>query len=228
MLKDLARLLVSDSCYGCGELLSGDERYICLGCLSRIEQTGFHLHPADNELYLRLAGRVPLAGAAALFYFDKGGQLQQIIQALKYGDAPQVGVYLGELYGGLLRGSAFAAGLEALVPVPLHRSRLIQRGYNQSEQIAIGIGRALGVPVRTDLVRRARRTLTQTRKSNAARWDNVREAFAAAPAWPASVLLIDDIITTGATLEACIRAICAAAQPPAGIRIASIGMARMH
>lgn len=228
MWKSFTQLFTSRSCLSCENELTSQETCVCFHCLSQIEQTGFHKNCRENELYYRFAGKVPVDAAASLFYFDKQGRLQRLLKELKYNELPQVGLFLGELYGEILKGSALVEGIEALVPVPLHRQKLIKRGYNQAERIAKGMSKSLGIPVRDQNLRRTRKTLTQTKKSGEARWENVAGAFAVEASLPGSLLLIDDVITTGATLEAAIRAMGEAAAPPQQIRVASIGMARKH
>jgi ComF family protein len=227
-LRSLFSLFVSQGCYACERPLSSQETYVCLHCLSQMEETHFHEEMTNNELYYRLAGRVPLVGAASLFYFDKAGKLQKLIQALKYERAPQLGTFLGRYFGEVLAGSTLMADVEALIPVPLHRSKLRQRGYNQAALIAEGMGEALGIPLREDLVQRTRKTSAQARKAGAARWANVEGAFVVQGELPAQVMVIDDVITTGATLEATVQALLAASQPPQGIRVGAIGLTRKH
>ncbi|MEZ4826895.1 MAG: ComF family protein [Bacteroidia bacterium] len=226
MLRHFAQLFVANSCYGCDSPLTIQEKHVCFSCLSRMEQTNLHLSPSENELYFRLAGRIPLAGAMSLFYFSKAGRLQKILQHLKYKGAPHLGVFLGEYYGHILKNMPWVGETDAIIPVPLHLSRRISRGYNQSERIACGLGKVLKIPVRNDIVRRSRKTLTQTKKGGGNRWDNVSGAFSVVKTPPKSILLIDDVITTGATLEACIRALSAVETPAEKIYVASIGMAR--
>ncbi|MDX2249285.1 MAG: ComF family protein [Bacteroidia bacterium] len=226
MITQFAQLFVANSCYGCESPLTIQEKCICLSCLSQIQETQTHLKISDNELYYRLAGRIPLDGAMSLFYFAKSGRLQKILQHLKYKSAPRLGVFLGQYYGHILRGGDWLGQVNAVVPVPLHASRLIQRGYNQSEQIARGLSIALDIPLETQLLKRSRKTLTQTRKAGGNRWENVSGAFELKKNPPAGLLLVDDVITTGATLEACIRTLSEAKVPPEKIYIASIGMAK--
>lgn len=226
MWKDLGSLFISQACYGCDQELTSQETYLCLSCLSQIEQTNFHLRPQDNELYFRMAGRLPLAGATALFFYDKAGRLQRIIKALKYQQQARLGNYLGALLGETLEGSPFLQGVEAIVPVPLHRRKQWKRGYNQSERIADGLASVSGIPVATDLVRRRRFTRAQARQAGTSRWQNVAGAFEGRKASPAHVLLLDDMITTGNTLIACAQGLLSGPQPPQRISVVSIGMAR--
>jgi len=226
MIKNLRSLWVAHSCYGCNSALSSQESFICLGCQSLLQPTQFHEQPLDNELFYRLAGRVALQGATSLFYLDKKGTLQTLIKHLKYQDAPHLGTYLGKMLGKTLKDTPFLAGIDAIVPIPLHWKKRITRGYNQSEYIARGVHHTTGIPVYPDLLKRTRKTRTQTRLSTTSRWENVAQAFEVTRACPAGILLLDDVITTGATLEAAMRSLWFHPHPPQIIRVASIGMAR--
>jgi ComF family protein len=227
-LRSLLSLLVSQGCYACGRSLSSQESLVCLSCLSQVQETDFQHRMADNELYHRLAGRVPLVGASSLFYFDKAGKLQKLMQALKYEQVPQLGIFFGRYFGEVLADSPLVIGVEALIPVPLHPRKEQKRGYNQANLIAQGMSEVLGIPTRAELVQRIRKTTSQARKAGAARWANVEGAFRACEPLPAQVMVVDDVITTGATLEATIRALLAVAKPPEGIRAASIGLTRKN
>jgi ComF family protein len=226
LLRDLLSLLFPEDCPGCDQTLVKGEGAVCTQCLMELGETRFHESPTDNELYYRLAGKVPLAGAMALFYFDKRGRFKRITQALKYGNRPQVGRYLGHYYGEILRGIPQVAGASTLVPVPLHRSRFAERGYNQSEMIAAGLGKALGIPVDTGSLARSAKTRTQTRKSKTERWENVADAFEMRRPLGGNLILVDDVITTGATLEACIRELYAQAEVPGSVVVVALGMTR--
>jgi ComF family protein len=226
MWKNLARLFVANDCLACGQMLTTQERHVCLQCLSQMEETYFHDKPADNELYFRLAGKVPLSGAASLFYFDKGGRLQRVIKQLKYQSIPQVGNYLGEYYANRIKASGMLAGAEAIVPVPLHPRKQRKRGYNQAERIARGLGRGLNLPVRTDVLKRVRYTESQARKDGQDRWKNVEEAFRVVKPLPKGIILVDDIITLGATMGACLKALHQAEQTAEHIYALSLGLTR--
>ena len=213
-------------CPGCDRPLQGGEDAVCVGCLMELQETDFHLHPTENELFLRLAGRVPLSGASALFYFDKRGRFKRMIQALKYKNRPQVGRYLGQFYAEKLRDAPMIAQADALVAVPLHRSRQAERGYNQSEMIAEGISKVLSIPVVPNALVRSSKTTSQTKKTQTERWENVEHAFEMKKPLGGRIILVDDVITTGATLEACIRCLYAQATPPESVYVLSLGMAR--
>ncbi|MEZ4686485.1 MAG: ComF family protein [Bacteroidia bacterium] len=226
LIKDLLSLLVHQGCYACGRQLASQEHIVCFNCLGHIQQTDFHLAPKENELYYRLAGRVELGGATGLFYFDKKGKLQRLINAFKYQDAPDVAVHLGRLLGHSLKDSEMAGEFDAVIPVPLHPAKALKRGYNQAERIAFGLAEALGKDLDTACLLRSRNTRTQTRKSRDARWRNVNGAFELKKQPPSRLLLVDDVITTGATLEACIQVLQAADITPEYVAIGCVGLAR--
>lgn len=205
MWKDLLDLWFPRNCPGCDRSLVKGEVAVCLNCLTELSATGDHLHLQANPLYDRLAGRVQINGALAGFYFDKHGRTQKLLQALKYGNQPRVGLALGRTWGHGLAEVGALHSLQGLVPVPLHPARQRERGYNQAERIAAGLGEALGVPVLDGVLQRVKRTESQTRKNRQERWENVREVFRLAQPVEGHVALVDDVATTGATLEACVQ-----------------------
>ncbi len=226
MLSDLLQLIFPKNCPGCDNALGRGEAAVCVHCLLELEETRFHLQPADNELYYRLAGRVPLIGASAMYYFDKRGRFKKMMQALKYGNCPQVGKFLGQYYGECLKDEPLISQALTIVPVPLHRSRFAERGYNQSEMIALGLGKALGISVDIKALQRTSKTATQTKKTQKERWENVESVFGMQRPLSGHLILVDDVITTGATLEACIRTLYAQAAPPESVYVLALGMAR--
>ncbi|MEM7037063.1 MAG: ComF family protein, partial [Bacteroidota bacterium] len=161
-----------------------------------------------------------------LYMYTKKGRLQGIVKALKYKSQPMVGVDMGQVYGEKLKAAEMMRGVEALIPVPLHRSRLAQRGYNQSEKIAEGLTAELEIPIVTDCLVRSKKTATQTKKGREARYENMKESFEVQGTPPRSVALVDDVVTTGATLEACIQALMAHPEPPEKVFILALGMAK--
>jgi ComF family protein len=226
MLRDLLNLIFPRTCPGCERDLVRGEGAVCTKCLLDIQETGSHLQESDNELFYRFAGKTPLAGAFAMYYFDKQGKFKKIIQALKYKKMPQVGRFLGELYGQQLQESGSLSSVDAIVPVPLHRTRLVERGYNQSAEICKGIHKATQIPLVTNALIRGEKTVSQTRKTKTERWENVKDVFVMRRPIAGNILLVDDVITTGSTLEACIRTLYAQSTPPDSVRIAALGMAR--
>ncbi|MDR1517902.1 MAG: ComF family protein [Dysgonamonadaceae bacterium] len=223
LLKEISHLFFPKTCVACGEKLLPSEEGICLSCLLKLPKTDNFKEPG-NRAEILLAGRFPFERAASFCVFTSEGMLQPIIHQLKYNSRKELGVALGRLYGNDLIGSDFLKPIDALVPVPLHPKKEKKRGYNQSEMIARGISEVTGLPVSsTSLIRRISNP-TQTKKSKNQRWENVDGIFALKnpPDFASKhVLLIDDIITTGSTLEACANALLEC--PDIRISIATIG-----
>lgn len=207
LLQSLIDLLFPRTCPGCGHALKAGERAVCISCLLEMPATHFHLNPKNNPLFFRLAGRVPLEAASAMYYFDKHGRLKRVVSSLKYRKNPKIGYELGRMIGETIHGQDWVKDLQAVVPVPLHPKRKAERGYNQSAALGQGLALSLGIPLLSESLVRVVNTKTQTRKGKTERWENVESAFQRVGEIPGHVLLMDDIITTGATTEACIRAL---------------------
>ena len=182
---------------------------ICLRCDYEFPKTESHLN-SDNYIAAKFYGKVYLHDAVAYYKFSKSGKVQRVLHRLKYHNRPELGELIGRRYGHELGKLNFQSGYDMIVPVPLHKSKLKRRGYNQSAVFAAGLGEALGIPIREYALRRIVKTSTQTRKSRIERWQNVDNIFEV----PLSeeildkrILLVDDVITTGATLESCVRAL---------------------
>lgn len=178
---------------------------LCFACQHKLPKTDFHLDP-ENALMQRFWGRLPLQAAASLFYFIKGGRAQQLIHQLKYNHKPAVGIQLGQSFGNHLKNSPLFQRIDYIVPVPLHPKKQHQRGYNQSETFAQGLSSSMGIPCFAHALERGNFTQSQTRKGRMERMKNVMEAFKLKDGKTLRgkhVLLVDDVITTGATLEAC-------------------------
>ncbi|WP_022836655.1 ComF family protein [Salisaeta longa] len=202
--RGLLDVLYPPRCLHCGDRALGPKRPLCAACLEGLER-------ATPTAVQRRLDRLPAAtrwldGAHALWIFDKDGPLQALQHALKYGDRPAYGPPLGRL---LARSCADALGpVAAVVPVPLHRVRYLERGYNQAARIAMGVAEELGVPHRPELLRRPRPTRSQTGLERAARWANVGDAFDAPEALDAAAyVLVDDVLTTGSTVAAAAKAL---------------------
>lgn len=228
VIRDVLHLVFPDSCACCSAQLRRGEAEICVSCLSDIEPTEFHVHPGDNELFRRFAGKVPVEAAASLFWFDKSGKLQRAISQMKYHHRPSIGRFMGLHYGRELAGLEWVRRCEAFIPVPLHAARRAQRGFNQAEAFAKGLSRATGIPVHSRALRRTAATATQTRKSATERWENVKDVFTLDKPVGNSVILVDDVITTGATLEACVRAMRESSFAPQWIGVLSIACTRRN
>lgn len=204
-LDDFFSLFYPNLCLVCDANLPPNQESICLPCQYRLPKTDFHLHK-ENAFSERFWGRLPLESGAAFYKFNKGGRTQHLIHRLKYENKQAVGIRMGQLYGSKLRESPFFSAIDLILPVPLHARRYHERGYNQSELFARGLSEAMEVPYLSDGLVRSLHTTTQTHKTRLERVRNVAEAFAVKTKEMLEgrhVLLVDDVITTGATLEAC-------------------------
>ncbi|MEQ8702596.1 MAG: phosphoribosyltransferase family protein [Phaeodactylibacter sp.] len=204
-LNDLLGLFYPNLCYACGQNLpAGQSDPVCLTCHYKLPRTDHHLH-AENAFTERLWGRLELQSAAAFFQFVKDGRVQRLLYHLKYNGKREVGLYLGKLYGAALKSVPAFQSVDAIVPVPLHPRKEKIRGYNQADWFARGLSETMQRPVIYAL-KRTVFTQTQTRMTRAERQVNVSRAFelSASVSLPGKhVLLVDDVVTTGATLEAC-------------------------
>jgi ComF family protein len=204
-LANFINLLFPQLCQACKVTLLGTEELICTDCLYHLPYTNFH-HQPNNIVAKQFWGKINLQAACALLYFEKGGKVQQLMHQFKYNNAPQIGVKLGHIAGEQLLQNKIFNTVNVIVPVPLHKKRLRKRGYNQSACFAEGLAQKLHAQVSEhNLIRRVN-TATQTHKSRFARFQNMQEVFAInRPEDLAGkhILLVDDIITTGSTLEAC-------------------------
>jgi ComF family protein len=208
-ISDFTGLIFPRICAACGNSLWKHEDTICHSCEFHLPRTNFHFE-VENPVTRMFRGRVPLQSGAAFLYFNKGSKVQKLVHMLKYNGRKDVGVFLGSLYGQTLKYAPQFNAADVILPVPLHKKKYMKRGYNQSEQLALGLSSALKIPVNRHLLLRTKATETQTRKSRFRRFQNVREIFLVNnPAqWHGKhLLLVDDVITTGATLESCIEAL---------------------
>jgi len=197
---------------------------LCLFCMTDLPFTN-HFELPDNLMEQRFWGRIPFQRAAALFYFQKGEYIQQIIYRMKYGNGQAMGYELGGLLGKALKGSNDFKSVDYLLPVPLHPKKLLERGFNQSELICSGIQQTWDKPICTDLAR-IKHTKTQTQMGRVERAKNLESAFTFASSHPKQThyLLVDDVLTSGATIEACAEAILMF-NPKARISIATLAFA---
>ena len=221
----LTDLFVLNACLACQTPLVRQESHICLDCMGQLPLTSFDQNPGSNDMYKRLAGRVPLSAAYSMAWFDKGGILQHLLEALKYANQPEIGRFLGRQYGRTLLKNGHQLEGFSMVPVPLHPRKLRKRGYNQAEQICLGLQEILPLQMNTDLLIRTRFTRTQTRMSGFRRQKNTQGAFELRGDIPPKMLLVDDILTTGATMAACCQPIVDQAAELPEIRVLTIGIA---
>jgi ComF family protein len=204
-LGDFVALLFPQLCPACGESLIAGENIICTNCRFNLPFTNFHLQP-DNIVARQFWGKVKIEAAYALYYFAKGGKVQNLMHHFKYRGMQQIGVLLGNIAGGQLAKNEIFASADIIIPVPLHKKRLKQRGYNQSACFARGLAEKLAATVDENTLIRVKATETQTRKSRFSRFQNMQEVFTITDPLKLinkHVLLVDDVVTTGSTLEAC-------------------------
>jgi len=203
--NDLFCLFFPELCAACGQNLFRNEKIICTNCLYHLPRTNFHNDP-QNKMARQLWGRFPFEQATAFVYFQKGNRVQNLMHQLKYNKKPEVGVRIGELYAWQLLRSEGWKKADLIIPIPLHPKRLKKRGYNQSEQISKGMAAVLKLPLSTQNLIRTENTESQTKKSRFARYENLKDAFIIKNSFELvqkHIILVDDVMTTGATMEAC-------------------------
>ncbi|UFH55256.1 ComF family protein [Spirosoma sp. KNUC1025] len=214
MFKGIGKIIVDfiDSlfptlCIGCDKPLGENEQVLCTNCRIQLPETGQHRSPHDERLMNKFAGKVPIQFIASYVYFTKGSIVQKIIHNIKYKGHKEAAKVMAGWYAYQLKHECdLTDQIDVIIGVPLHVSRLKQRGYNQAEWIAEGLGEVLNVPVRTDVLVRNRFEISQTYKNRLERWDNVKSVFTVynqEAIAGKNVVLVDDVLTTGATLEAC-------------------------
>ena len=202
---DFISLLFPRLCYGCGTHLMRNENIICTACYVIIPRTGYHT-VADNPVAQLFWGRCFLEKAAAFSFYNKGSRIRNLIHNLKYKGIREIGYELGKIYGLSLKSSGFTDDIDIIIPVPLHPEKKHARGFNQSEIISSGISEVTGVPVNTGSLYRLSVSATQTKRSRYDRWVNVEGIFSVVDQEQIRekhVLLVDDVITTGSTIESC-------------------------
>jgi len=202
---DILGLFFPNSCRLCGKTLHQQEEILCTTCLYKLAHTNFQ-NETENPVMDIFSGRLPLFSATALLFFSKGGGTQQLIHKLKYKGNREIGIYLGKLLGNQLSNSVLFNTAAAIIPVPLHPQKEHKRGYNQSLMICEGIASRMNARVFSDVLYRKVHSSSQTKKSRYERWENVKDIFEIKKGEHLEgkqVILVDDVITTGATLEAC-------------------------
>ncbi len=205
MAESFSHLFFPQVCAGCGSDLIGAEQWLCLECLRQLPATDFAFH-AGNPVEKIFWGRVNCLAASAHYYFTKNAALQHVLHQFKYNGKKQLGHYFGRIMGKALQQSGRFADIDMLVPLPLFASREKRRGYNQAAVLCEGIESVMKLPVVKDLVIRTTATETQTHKNRIERWQNIEGKFELKDAERLQhkhILLVDDVITTGATLDAC-------------------------
>lgn len=208
---DLLQLFYPKLCLGCADESLASNAMICPFCFTSLPRTNFAAIP-DNPTEKLFSGRLPIKEAFSEFYFEKDSLIQALMHQLKYKNKTNVGEFIGELMGESMTASSRFTDIDAIIAMPLHKAKEKKRGFNQSLFIAQGIGRMIGKPVLEKNMERIKNTATQTKKQREERWQNVAYGFRVKN--PGSLqnkhlLLVDDVITTGASIESCGRALLA-------------------
>lgn len=225
--KRFADLISPRACPVCGMRMTVTEEVLCASCNRHLPRTFFWEHPLDNEMAKTFWIQIPVEKVAALFYYEAQSEASRLIYQLKYKGHPEIGEQLGKMTAEEIKESGFFEGIDILVPVPLTPEREKERGYNQSIEIAMGIHLATGIPVISNCLCRKAFAGSQTLKDRRSRQENVINAFQLlrpADLTGKHVLLIDDVVTTGATLVACGQEVMKA--KPRAISILSLGYTR--
>ena len=208
LISDILGLIAPKTCAVCGCRISQTDAFLCEVCNLTLPRTRHIYAPYDNQLAKNFWARIPIERAAALFYYEPGAPVSRMIQQLKYFHHPEIGEALGRFTAVEFQQTDFFEGIDAIVPIPLAPERKRKRGYNQSEEIAKGIAQVIHCPVLTHLVSRLTFKESQTHKGRQQRSENVENAFRLNDAVSMEgkhILLVDDIVTTGATIAACGR-----------------------
>lgn len=202
--KAFSHMIFPDKCLICDEELSKTMNFVCVFCREEMHFTEFEKYAEPTTLDKIFWGRIQLNATYSLLYFEKGKSTQKILHALKYKSNPQVGIEFGKEIGRKIKTLPLFKDIDIIVPVPLHPKKEFDRGYNQSEQIAIGISEVISVDVDKNFLKKQSHTGSQTKKGRFERWDNVVNNFILKKSSKTlnHIAIVDDVITTGATLEA--------------------------
>ena len=206
--QDLVNLVFPNVCVNCSTILVYQEEHLCTACRLSLPKTEYH-HQKENPLFQKFVYEPKVKTVSAYLHFNRYGIAQHLIHELKYNSKPQLGNMLGQWYARDLK--KLDQKLDFIIPVPLHKSKLEKRGYNQSEHIALGMADILEVPVEADIAKRVKRTSTQTKKSKVQRWQNLESVYQiedSSKLEGANILVVDDVLTTGATIGQLVGEIC--------------------
>ncbi len=204
-LSDFWFLFFPKCCEACGRALTRNEEILCFECLFELPRTHY-CKDSDNPIMQMFSGRMKLERATALFTFQKGSRYRKLLHSLKYSHKPEIGILLGKELGAEMLHSGNFSDIDYIIPVPLHPKREKKRGYNQSEKIGEGISAITKIPLLSGVLIRNAETETQTKMTKEERWSNVSGKFVITDSEKLKnkhLLLIDDVITTGATTESC-------------------------
>jgi ComF family protein len=225
MFKSLINLFFPPVCAGCKSFIGTNENVICTVCRHELPLTNHHLNP-ENEAFKKFYGRIPVEYASALLYFHKKGMVQELIHNLKYKGHEEIGTVLGEWYSDDLKNIDILNTVDTIIPVPLHKKRLKERGYNQVTNFGLAFSDNFKIPLNNTILIRKVYSKTQSKKNLLGRMEGIESVFDVVYSEEDKgkhFLLIDDVLTTGATLEACSRALLKI--PGAKISIVCMAMA---
>ncbi|PIF61512.1 ComF family protein [Flavobacterium sp. 11] len=209
MFESIINLFFPKVCSGCSSFLLSNENVICTVCRHEIPLTNHHLNP-ENDAFKKFYGRIPVIHTSALFYFHKKGIVQELIHNLKYKGHEEIGAILGEWYAEDLKTIELLQSADEIIPVPLHRRKLKERGYNQVTAFGTALSSSLNIDYNDSLLIRNVYSKTQSKKNLLGRTEGIESTFDVSfteKDHNKHFLLIDDVITTGSTLEACSRAL---------------------
>lgn len=207
-VKNIVNLFFPEVCVGCNSHLITENLILCLNCRHDLPLTKFCFEP-NNKIEKIFYGRVPIQNATALLYFSKKGIVQEMMHNLKYRNQQKIGALLGNLLGEEMVLSKRFSNIDFIIPVPLHQKKLKKRGYNQVTSFGQSVANQIKIPFKEDILYKISNTKTQTKKLRLDRWINAEELFIVKQPKELEnkhILIVDDIVTTGATLEACSKA----------------------
>lgn len=222
-IRDFLSLFFPEICLGCKRSLLYQEKFICTHCEYSLPYTNFHLEQ-NSQAAKKLWGRIPVEKVASYLYFGNKSHVQQLMHSIKYGNRPNVARFFGHRYGRELVASGAFSDADLIIPVPLHKKKLIQRGYNQSEYFGKGLSESMGIELHATVLKRTQHRESQTMRNRYERYENTKGIFSVRqPSVIVNqhVILVDDVLTTGATLEACANALLEVK----GVRVSIITLA---
>lgn len=226
MIKNLINLLFPKICNGCDALLLTNETVICASCRHDLPFTNHHA-VKNNETYKKFYGRLPVSHASSIVYYHKKGVVQELIHKLKYKGSEEIGTLFGDLYHPELVGIHAIEQFDEVIPVPLHPKKQRERGYNQVTHFGMSLSKNIAIPFNENLLERKHYSKTQTKKSLLGRTEMSTTLFDvnfSEKDHGKHFLLIDDVITSGATLEACGKALL---KIP-GVKVSIVTIAYAH
>ena len=209
ILNDVSNVLVPTVCFGCNAHLLGGEHLLCTQCRSDLPLTDYNFNvenPVDRIFY----GRINIKKANSFLFFTENGVVQQLLHYLKYKNQEKIGVFLGDWFGQTIKENQFLSQIDFVIPVPLHSKKMRKRGYNQVARFGQQLAEHLGAKYVDDILIKTSNSKTQTKKKRIGRWyDNKSLYIISKPdlVKGKNILLVDDIITTGATIEMCAKAL---------------------